>query len=154
VSNHIILIQSAAEELLKRLHVDGIVKINKRDEAIVVDIESVEAAVLIGNKGESLDALQHLLRLSLNRHFDEYVSVVVDVENYRKRREEYVRTIAEKIARRVAREGRPESMNPMSAGERRIVHMIVQKVEGVVSESVGEGENRQVVIKPLMKAIW
>lgn len=151
--NHL-LITGAAEDLLRRLQVDGIVKTKVENDSILVEIQSSEAARLIGNKGEVLDAFEHLLRSLLNKQAGEFVSVRVDIEGYRKRRMEYLSGLVRNISVRVAKSGKHEALNPMNASERRLVHMIVQEMEGVVSESIGERSERQVVIKPLMKKIW
>lgn len=154
MNDHTLIISSAAEDLLRRIQVDGIVKTRREEDAIMVEIESIEAARLIGNKGEVLDSFEHLLRSVLNKQLEEFVSVRVDIEGYRKRRMEYLRGLVRNVSERVAREGKPEALNPMNASERRLVHMLVQEMQGVVTESIGERTERQVVIKPLMKKIW
>ncbi|MDO8513622.1 MAG: R3H domain-containing nucleic acid-binding protein [bacterium] len=148
-----LMISSAAEDLLKRIQVDGIVKTRHEQDTVMVEIESAEAARLIGNKGEVLDAFEHLLRSLLNKQMEGFVSVRVDVEGYRKRRAEYLSGLVKNICSRVASSGKHEALNPMSASERRLVHMIVQEMEGVISESIGEKADRQVVIKPIMKKV-
>lgn len=152
--NEQLVIISAAEDLLRRIQVDGIVKAKKDEEAFLLEIESLEAARLIGNKGEVLDAFEHLLRSVLNKQMEGFVSVRVDIEGYRKRRMDYLSSMVKNVASRVAKTGHPEALNPMNASERRLVHMLVQDMEGVMTESMGMGSERQVVIKPLMKKIW
>ena len=154
MNDRILIIHSAAEDLLRRIQVDGIVKTRQEDDAIWVEVESGEAARLIGGKGETLDAFEHLLRSVLSKQFEEFVSVRVDIEGYRKRRNEYLRGLIRNVSRRVLESGKPEALPHMSPSERRYVHMMVQEMEGVVSESMGEREERQIVIKPLMKKIW
>ncbi len=154
MSDKILIITSAAEDLLRRLQVDGIVKARHEEDTVMVEIESAEAARMIGNKGEVLDSFEHLLRSLLNKQFEEFVSVRVDIEGYRKRRMEYLRSLVRNVAKRVVETGKHEALNPMNASERRMVHMLVQEIEGVMTESMGERAERQVVIKPLMKKIW
>jgi spoIIIJ-associated protein len=152
--NELVILQTMAEDLLRRLQVDGLVKVKKDSEYLVVDITTPEAARMIGNKGEVLDALQHLIRSLASRHLENRFSITVDIEGYRQRRNEYLIGLAKNVAKRVKQTGKHEALSPMSAGERRIVHMTVKEMEGVVSESIGEGIERRIVVKPIMKAIW
>lgn len=146
------LVQLAAEELLKRLQVDGIVKVKKIEETLVIDVETGDAALLIGTRGETLEALQHLMRVLSQKAAGEFVSVTVDIEGYRQRRAEMIESMVAQVAARVRETGKAEVLKPMNSSERRIVHIKVKEMTGVMSESAGEGEERQVVIKPFMKS--
>ncbi len=101
---------------------------------------------LIGHHGEVLEALQYLLSLVTNRHGDDYVRVTVDVENYRSKREDALRSLARRTAARVKKSGRNVTFEPMSAYERRIIHSQAQEIEGVTTHSIGSGDQRRVVM--------
>ena len=102
--------------------------------------------VLIGHHGEVLESLQYLISLVTNRHGDDYVRVTVDVENYRSKREEALRSLARRTAARVKKSGRNVTFEPMSAYERRIIHSQAQEIEGVTTHSIGSGDQRRVVM--------
>jgi len=109
------------------------------------DEESV--ALLIGRHGQALDALQELVRGVVHHRTGERCHVVVDVEDYRKRRRAQLVSRARQVARRVQKSGKPESLDPMNAFERKIVHDAVASVSGVASGSEGEEPDRRVVIR-------
>ena len=117
-----------------------------------------EAGTLIGYHGETLDALQYLATLTANKVQEEsgerkYQKIVVDVENYRAKREETLRTLARRMAGKVRKYGKNITLEPMSPYERRIIHSEVQQISGVTTESIGEGDARRVVIHPEGKGV-
>ena len=103
---------------------------------------------IIGRRGETLDALQYLTRLFVNRANDNNKRVALNVGDYRARREETLRALAKRQAQRVLKYGRSASLEPMNPYERRIIHTAIQEIEGVTSHSVGEGDRRRVVVTP------
>ncbi len=103
---------------------------------------------IIGRRGETLDALQYLTRLFVNRSNDNNKRVALNVGDYRARREETLRALAKRQAQRVLKYGRSSSLEPMNPYERRIIHTAIQEIEGVTSHSVGEGDRRRVVVTP------
>ena len=103
---------------------------------------------IIGRRGETLDALQYLTRLFVNRANDNNKRVALNVGDYRARREETIRALAKSQAQRVLKYGRSSSLEPMNPNERRIIHTAIQEIEGVTSHSVGEGDRRRVVVTP------
>ena len=107
-----------------------------------------EDGALIGRRGETLDAIQYLLRLTENKGVDDnkHRKLTVNVGNYREKRNASLRSLAEKNARKVLKYGRNVALEPMSAYERRIIHTAVQNIEGVTSHSVGSDMNRKVII--------
>lgn len=116
-----------------------------------IRIEGEDAGALIGYHGETLDALQYLAGLAANKKEEgagksEYTKVVVDIENYREKREDALRGLARRMAGKVQKYHRNITLEPMSPYERRIIHSEVQKVAGVTTESIGEGDGRRVVI--------
>jgi spoIIIJ-associated protein len=103
---------------------------------------------LIGRKGERLSALQHLVNLMLSKRMGEWTRVLVDVEDYRGRRERQLRELADRAARRVTETGRMLQLEPMPALERRWVHLALREHPDVATQSVGEEPNRRIVVLP------
>lgn len=114
----------------------------------VIDLAGEDSGLLIGRRGQTLQALQFLVTLIVRNRLDEDVRVVLDVENYRRRRESSLRDMSAKVADRVAQTGRSITLEPMPPADRRIVHTSLARHPGVRTESAGEGENRKVTIMP------
>ena len=110
--------------------------------------EREELGALIGRKGERLSALQHLVNLMLSRQMGTWTRVLVDVEDYRGRRERQLREIAERAAKRVVETGKMLQLEPMPALERRWVHLALKSNPDVVTQSIGEEPNRRIVVLP------
>jgi spoIIIJ-associated protein len=110
--------------------------------------EKESLGALIGRKGERLSALQHLVNLLLSKKVGEWTRVLVDVEDYRGRRERQLRDLATRAADRVAETGKMLQLEPMPALERRWIHLALREHEGVATQSVGEEPNRRVVVLP------
>jgi spoIIIJ-associated protein len=144
--------ETPATEYLKSILVgmgfaDVKVTAKETDEDIYFEIISEEDyGNIIGRRGETLDALQYLTRLFVNRSSNNNKRVALNVGDYRKRREETLRALAKRQALRVAKYGRSTALEPMNPYERRIIHTAIQEIEGVTSHSVGEGDRRRVVI--------
>lgn len=105
--------------------------------------------IIIGKRGETLDAIQYLARMMANKGNQSYKRVAINVGNYRAKREETLQILARKTAMRAVRQGRNISLEPMNPYERRIIHTAVQDVEGATSHSVGSDLDRRVVISPV-----
>lgn len=111
-----------------------------------IDLSGDEMGVLIGKRGQTLDSLQYLVSLVVNKESDEYIRVKVDTENYRKRRKETLENLAKNIAYKVKRTKRPVSLEPMNPYERRIIHSALQNDKYVTTHSEGEEPFRHVVV--------
>lgn len=118
------------------------------DGVIEVDVDCDDYGIIIGRRGETLDALQYLASLAVKKATDKYVRVALNVGDYRAKREETLRALAIKNANYAVRTGRRYSFEPMNPYERRIIHTAVQEVEGAISRSVGNGMDRRVLIEP------
>ncbi len=146
--------ENEATEYLKSILVgmgftDVGVTARETDEDVYFEITCDEDyGNIIGRRGETLDALQYLTRLFVNRANDNNKRVALNVGDYRARREETLRALAKKQAQRVLKYGRSSSLEPMNPYERRIIHTAIQEIEGVTSHSVGEGDRRRVVVTP------
>ncbi len=146
--------ENEATEYLKSILVgmgftDVGVTAREADEDVYFEITcSEDYGNIIGRRGETLDALQYLTRLFVNRANDNNKRVALNVGDYRARREETLRALAKRQAQRVLKYGRSSSLEPMNPYERRIIHTAIQEIEGVTSHSVGEGDRRRVVVTP------
>ena len=117
-------------------------------DSLHLKVECEDAGIIIGKRGETLEALQYLISLVLKKQTQKYVRVVIEVGDYRERRDETLRRLARKNANYVARSGKKFTFEPMNPYERRIIHTTVQEVDGVESASIGHGDNRRVVLTP------
>lgn len=138
------------DELLARMDIDAIAEPKVRGSHMYVDIvdgPEDDMALLIGRHGQTLEAIQELARMAVGRRLDERIRVIIDVEDYRKRREERLEERAREVAERVAEEGGEEELEPMNPYERKLVHDAVAEIDGVETISRGEEPNRFVVIR-------
>lgn len=113
-----------------------------------IDLTGQGLGVVIGRRGETLDALQYLASLAANSGEGGFYRLVLNTGNYRQKREQTLQSLARRMAGQVLRTGRNRTLEPMNPYERRIIHTTVQTIEGVVSSSIGEGAGRRVVISP------
>ena len=116
------------------------------DVPVLIDINGDDLSVLIGRRAETLNALQYILALIISKEAGHWVQVIVDVEGYRARRERQLRQLARRMAEQALRTGKRQLLEPMSAAERRIVHLELRDHETVTTESDGEEPNRKVSI--------
>lgn len=142
-------------ELLEKMHVKGQVSgyMTEPDDLTgqrvnIIDIKGDDLGVLIGPRGETLDSLQFLSRLMVAHRLHRRSNFVVDVEGFRQRREQALTRLAERMAEKARQRGEAIGLEPMSAYERRIIHMTLRNSEDVYTESTGEGKQRRVRIIP------
>lgn len=118
----------------------------QKGEATILKVEGENVGALIGRRGETMESLSYLASLVANRQKGDYLKLGLDVAGYRGKRESDLEALARRIGAKVAKTGRPFAMEPMNPYERRIIHSAVGKIEGVRSESEGDGPDRRVVI--------
>ena len=118
----------------------------KTETGYVIKISGDDAGALIGRKGETMEALSYLTGLAANRSDDSFEKISVDVADYRQKREKDLEASAKKAAAKVLKTGRPFGFEPMNPYDRRIIHAAISQIEGVKSESKGEGNNRRVMV--------
>ncbi len=137
------------ETLIENMGLDATVEVvSETDEELSLNITGNHLGALIGRRGDVLESLQYLTTLSANIGNEGYYRVSVDAQGYRARRAEAVRGVARRMAEKVLRYHRAFSLEPMSPYERRIVHSTCQEIPGVTTHSIGEGDDRRVVISP------
>ena len=134
-------------QVLEKMGIDGKVETVMDSEGLMkVDIIGDCAGVLIGRRGETLDALQYLVGLVVNRGTEKYIRVSLDTENYRQKREETLVNLAHKLASRVVKYRRSLTLEPMNPYERRIIHAALQVKEFISTASIGDEPGRRVII--------
>ena len=136
------------DDVFNAMNMTVLVEVSFDEEEKVMDIElkGDDMGVLIGKRGQTLDSLQYLVSLVVNRDSDDYIRVKVDTENYRKRRKETLENLAKNIAYKVKRTKRSVSLEPMNPYERRIIHSALQNDKFVTTHSEGEEPFRHVVV--------
>lgn len=139
---------TVARDLLERMGLQATVRVREGEGGLTLDIEANNSALLIGRHGDTLAALQYLVNVVVGRKTHHYTKIVLDVEGYRTRREDTLRTMALRQADRVRRYQREITLTDMPARERRIVHLALQDLEDISTYSVGEEPHRRVVIAP------
>lgn len=132
--------------IFKKFDLDVDIHPIEGEEFITLDLVGKDLGILIGRRGETLDALQYLTNLTVSRHFEDRSKFILDVEGYRAKREETLERLARKLAERVKESGKNISLEPMSPYERRIIHTVLQSDEQVRTFSEGEEPYRKVVI--------
>lgn len=150
MNEKLITIKNIAQELLSKMGFqEAAVEILNDLEGMVVCINAPEGGLLIGQGGEALFSLQQLIRMMVFKEFKgEMINFSLDINDYRRHQIEILKDFAIEKANRVAQEKRSFSFQPMSAYERRIVHLVLKERQGVVCESEGMGRERHIVIWP------
>ena len=129
-----------------KMEVEILVAVNEEEHIIEVELKGDDMGILIGKRGQTLDSLQYLTNLAINKHSDEYYKVKIDTEDYRKRRKETLENLAKNMAYKVKRTKRPVSLEPMNPFERRIIHSALQNDRYVTTHSEGDEPYRHVVV--------
>ena len=139
--------KSFLEGLMSRMGVDATIDIKARDDgAVSVELSGAGMGAIIGRRGETLDAIQHLTNYAVNRGSEERTHISIDAENYRSKREESLVHLAEKMAAKALKYRRSMALEPMNSYERHVIHTALQNYEGVSTCSTGVEPNRRVVI--------
>lgn len=145
------------DNILGLLLLEGSYEIEEEEENFLVSIETKDAGRLIGVRGESLEGLQLLINQIMARKLNAFAKgdetsfkrVILDVAGWRRQKEKELKGRAKQLAEQVLEANQPLELEPMSAWQRRIVHMTIAEIEGLSSESAGEGLDRHIVIKPM-----
>ncbi|MGL4850241.1 MAG: RNA-binding cell elongation regulator Jag/EloR [Clostridium sp.] len=135
------------ESLLSSMGVVGTVSIKEEKDSLYINVSGAKMGTIIGYRGETLDSIQYLISLVVNKNHEmSYKKVILDTENYRAKREETLKAVALKIANKVRISKRPFKLEPMNPYERRIIHAALQYEEGISTYSEGEDPYRKVVV--------
>jgi len=150
-------VKDILERLLTLMGVDGsivpqtqpIVEGEKEAvDSVVVNIEGDDLGILIGRRGQTLSCLQFIVRLIVGQQMKDWVPIIIDVEGYKQRRYQALQDFARQMAEQVKTRETPFTLEPMPAYERRIIHLALADYPDVITESIGQGEARRVVILP------
>ena len=133
------------------MEVEIVITPSEEEDTFDVELKGAEMGVLIGKRGQTLDSLQYLTNLAVNRNTDRHIRIKLDTENYRQRRKETLENLARNIAYKVKRTKRPVSLEPMNPYERRVIHSALQGDRYVTTHSEGEDAYRHVVVTPKKK---
>src|SRR5215203_3121941 len=144
----IIAVDEFTISLIEAMGIDATVDVYDSGDAISVDVTTEETGLFIGQKGETIDAVQYLLNVATYKNRPFWKRIVVDSEGYRQRRIEAIQGMAHRTARRALREKRPLSLPPMSPAERRVVHLFLKENPDVTTSSEGKEQDRRVIISP------
>lgn len=142
------IIQKTTEELFKLLDIAGDITVEVDDETANIVLSTDDSGIVIGRHGDMLESLQTVLALCVSKKLDKFYRISLEVGDYKKNREEWLRSMVQDTKDRVLTENREISIPSLKAWERRIVHLSLQDDKEVVSESVGEGRDRILVVRP------
>ncbi|MDP3987617.1 MAG: R3H domain-containing nucleic acid-binding protein [Candidatus Levybacteria bacterium] len=146
------IIKKITEKLLKNLEVEGTFDFSLskegEEEEIEIVLDTNDSGIVIGYHGEVLEALQLILSLIISKKVGRFIRVSLDVGDYKKNRSEFLKTLALQTKEKVLQENKEFSLPSLKSWERRIVHMLLQDDDQVKTESIGEGKERTLVIKP------
>ncbi len=140
------------EDLLRLLELNASIDLQEESEHILLNIKGDGSGLLIGRKGQTLDALEYLVNKIVQKDAPGRKRIIVDTENYRSRREESLIQLAQRLGERAKKLGRPVTISPMSAHDRRIIHLALQNDQTLQTRSTGGGLYRRLVITPEKKS--
>jgi len=140
--------QGLIKNVLGAMQLPAQVNVREKDKELVMELQGRDLGILIGRRGETLDALQYLINLSVNRKREQRKKIVIDIEGYRERRCETLRKLASKLADKARQNGRSVILEPMNAQERRIIHTALQERNDIYTFSEGEEPYRKIIISP------
>jgi spoIIIJ-associated protein len=135
-------------DVIKNMNVDAEIDTTVEGNHVSINLSGEKIALLIGKRGQTLNALQYLVHLVVNKEGNQYHTVTVDAEGYRERRKETLENLAMRMAEKAKRIRKKVALEPMPAYERKIIHSVLQDESGISTYSDGEEPHRHVVIKP------
>lgn len=141
-------IKESVEKLLDLLGIEGSFDLTQSDEALEMVMDTPDSGMVIGYHGEGLESIQLIISLMIAKKIDKFIRVSIEVDGYKKNRTEYLERLARQMKERALEEDREQVAESLKSWERRIVHMLLQDDDEVVTESAGEGRDRVLIIKP------
>lgn len=142
------VIEKTTDEILELLGVKGDFEVLEKDEGIDIVLDTEESGIVIGRHGDTLEGLQLVLSLCIAKKLGEFKRISLEVGDYKKNRTDWLTTLAEETKERVLSERQEIAIPELKSWERRVIHLLLQNDEEVVSESRGEGRDRVLVVKP------
>ncbi len=139
------------EDILRLLEIPSNVEGYEESDRILLNIQGDGSGLLIGRKGQTLDALEYLINKIVHREDEQKKRIVIDTENYRARRKESLVNLARRLGEKVKKQGRPVTISPMNPHDRRIIHLALQNDKGLRTRSAGNGLFRRLIISPEKK---
>lgn len=136
------------KKIFRSMDLEVEIRTTENEKALLVDLEGNDLGILIGRRGETLDALQYLVNLSVNKNQEIRKKIIIDIEGYRNRREKTLQKLALKLADKARQRGRNVVLEPMSSQERRIIHTTLQGRDDIYTFSEGEEPYRKIIISP------
>jgi len=146
--NHFRKAERLIKDITRAMQLEVEMKAKESEKGIFIELKGPELGILIGRRGETLEALQYLVNLSVNKNQEVRKKVTIDIEGYRRRREETLQKLARKLADKAKLKGRNIVLEPMSPQERRIIHTALQGRNDIYTFSEGEEPYRKIVISP------
>jgi spoIIIJ-associated protein len=134
--------------LLTRMKIDSSVSVEETEEAIILSIEGDGSGLLIGKRGQNLDAIQYIVNKAVHHSVNGHKMIIIDTEDYRERREQSLVALAMKLGEKVKKTKKPVTVGQMNAHDRRIIHLAIQNDAILTTKSRGEGEYRKILILP------
>lgn len=135
-------------KIMKIMNIDVDIELIEKEEKVLINITGPDLGILIGKRGETLDAIQYLVNLSANKNMEKRKRIFIDIEGYRKRREDTLKKLAYKLADKARQRGRNVILEPMNSMERRIIHTALQGRDDIYTFSEGEEPYRKIIIAP------
>ena len=139
------------EGLLNRMQIESPVTVEETGEAIILNIQGDGSGLLIGKRGQNLDAIQYFVNKAAHQSTNGHKMIIIDTEEYRKRREESLVALAMRLGEKVKKAKKPVTVGQMNAHDRRIIHLAIQNDETLTTKSRGEGEYRKIIIMPVRR---
>ncbi len=141
-------LEKTVKDFFKNISVEGKAEVVEKDDIIEINLSTDDSGIVIGHHGDTLEALQLVLALVLQKQSGEFKRVSIEVGDYKKNRSDWLTNLANETKERVLAENREVHLYDLKSWERRVVHLILQNDKEVVSESTGEGKDRVLVVKP------
>jgi spoIIIJ-associated protein len=139
------------EGILTRMQIDSPIAAEETEEAIILNIQGDGSGLLIGKRGQNLDAIQYIINKATHRSANGHKMIIIDTEDYRKRREESLVALAMRLGEKVKKTKKPVTVGQMNAHDRRVIHLAMQNDATLTTKSRGEGEYRKILILPARK---
>jgi len=141
-------VRTIMSDILGTMDLNAKMNIAEKDNTVIINLEGDNLGILIGRRGETLDALQYLINLSVNKNLESRRKFILDIEGYRQRREDTLKKLAQKLADKATQRGRNVVLEPMNSLERRIIHTALQGRDDISTFSEGEEPYRKIIIAP------